>query len=234
MKAMIFAAGLGTRLRPVTDTIPKAMVEVGGQPMLKIILDRCYNAGIHEVVVNVHYLPQVIINFLAAYERPGMKIHISDESDELLETGGGLLKAKDYFNDGQPFLIANADILTNIDLEMFMQMHIELGGIATLAVRNRNTSRKLLFDKDGKLQGRATSESTGFELAFSGYHIVDPKIFDHITRSGKFSIVDWYLDICHQEDIFAYPHQEDIWIDVGTIEKLQEANQAYLQFKYLF
>lgn len=234
MKAMIFAAGLGTRLRPVTDKVPKAMVEVGGQPMLKIILDRCHMAGIHEVVVNVHYLPQVIENFLMTYIRPGMKVHISDESDDLLETGGGLLKAKNFFNDGQPFLIANADILTNIDIEMFMQTHIQLGGLATLAVRSRNASRKLLFDKHGKLLGRATGEGTGFELAFSGYHIVDPKIFDHITRTGKFSIMDWYIDICRQEDIFAYPHQEDIWIDVGTVAKLEEANQVFDQFKYLF
>lgn len=234
MKAMIFAAGLGTRLRPVTDTVPKAMVEVGGQPMLKIILDRCHTAGIEEVVVNIHYLPQVIRDFLADYSRSGMKIHISDESDELLETGGGLLKAKKFFNDNEPFLIANADILTNIDIEMFMQTHVQLGGIATLAVRDRNTSRKLLFDKDGRLLGRATGESEGFELAFSGYHIVDPKIFDHITRTGKFSIMDWYIDICRQEDIFAYPHQEDIWIDVGTVEKLEEANRVYGQFQYLF
>ncbi len=234
MKAMIFAAGLGTRLRPLTDTVPKAMVEVGGQPMLKIILDRCYMAGIEEVMVNVHYLPQVIKNFLATYERPEMKIHISDESDEILETGGGLLKVKEFFNDGAPFLVANADILTNIDIEMFTQAHIQLGGVATLAVRNRNTSRKLLFDKDGRLQGRAIGEGEGFELAFSGYHIISPKIFDHITRTGKFSIMDWYIDICHQEDIFAYPHQEDIWIDIGTVEKLEEANKVYEQFQYLF
>lgn len=234
MKAMIFAAGLGTRLRPITDTVPKAMVEVGGQPMLKIILDRCFMAGIHEVMVNVHYLPQVIKNFLTTYERPGMKIHISDESDEILETGGGLLKVKDFFNDGEPFLVANADVLTNIDIEMFAQAHVQLGGIATLAVRNRNTSRKLLFDKDARLQGRATAESDGFQLAFSGYHIISPEIFDHITRTGKFSIMDWYIDICQQEDIFAYPHQEDIWIDIGTVEKLKEANRVYEEFRDLF
>lgn len=233
MKAMIFAAGLGTRLRPITDTVPKAMVEVGNQPMLKIVLDRCHQAGITEVVVNVHYLPEVIENFLLTYVSPGMKVFISDETNELLETGGGLIKAKDYFNDGQPFLVANADVLTNIDLPMFFEAHQRLGGIATLAVRDRNTSRKLLFGKDGRLKSRANGEE-GNELAFSGYHIISPEVFKHITRTGKFSITDWYIDICQQESIYAYPHQDDIWIDIGTVEKLEEANLVFEKKRELF
>ena len=223
---MIFAAGLGTRLKPITDTVPKAMVEVGGQPMLKIVLDRCHRAGITEVVVNIHYLPKVIKDFLLTYESPGMHVFISDESDEILETGGGLIKAKDFFNDGQPFLVANADVLTNIDIKSFFQSHQEQGGIVTLAVRDRNTSRKLLFGKDSRLKGRANG-GEGLEFAFSGYHIISPEIFNHITRKGKFSITDWYIDICQQQSIFAYPHQDDIWIDIGTVEKLAEANRVY-------
>lgn len=233
MKAMIFAAGLGTRLRPITDTVPKAMVEVGNQPMLKIVLDRCHQAGITEVVVNVHYLPEVITDFLKTYNSPGMQVFISDESDEILETGGGLMKAKDYFNDGQAFLIANADVLTNIDISIFFEAHHRLGGVATLAVRDRNTSRKLLFDKEERLIGRANGED-GLELAFSGYHIVSPEIFKLITRTGKFSIMEAYLDICQEHSIFAYPHQEDIWIDIGTVEKLEEANLVYEKKKDLF
>lgn len=233
MKAMIFAAGLGTRLRPITDTVPKAMVEVGGQPILKIVLDRCHRAGITEVIVNVHYLPEVIENFLLTYLSPGMKVFISDETNDLLETGGGLIKAKDYFNDGQPFLVANADVLTNIDLPMFFEAHHKHGGIATLAVRDRNTSRKLLLGQDGRLKGRANGEE-GNELAFSGYHIISPEIFKHITRTGKFSITDWYIDICQQESIYAYPHQDDIWIDIGTVEKLEEANLVFEKKRDLF
>lgn len=233
MKAMIFAAGLGTRLRPITDTVPKAMVEVGNQPMLKIVLDRCHQAGITEVVVNVHYLPKVITDFLKTYKSPGMQVFISDESDEILETGGGLMKAKDYFSDGQPFLVANADVLTNIDIKLFFQAHHKHGGIATLAVRDRNTSRKLLFGQDGRLKGRANGEE-GNELAFSGYHIISPEIFKHITRTGKFSITDWYIDICQQESIYAYPHQDDIWIDIGTVEKLEEANLVFEKKRELF
>lgn len=233
MKAMIFAAGLGTRLRPITDTVPKAMVEVGHQPMLKLVLDRCHQAGITQVVVNVHYLPEVITDFLKTYYSPGMQVFISDESDEILETGGGLLKAKDFFNDGQPFLIANADVLTNIDIPMFFEAHQRLGGIATLAVRDRNTSRKLLFGLEGRLQGRANGED-GVKLAFSGYHIVSPEIFNYITRTGKFSIMEAYLDICQEHFIFAYPHQDDIWIDIGTVDKLKEANLVYEKNKGLF
>lgn len=233
MKAMIFAAGLGTRLKPITDTIPKAMVEVGNQPMLKLVLDRCHKAGITEVVVNVHYLPEVIKSFLLSYISPGMKVFISDETNEILETGGGLIKAKDYFNDGQPFLVANADVLTNIDIKLFFQAHQKLGGIATLAVRDRNTSRKLLFGQEGRLKGRAKGEE-GNGLAFSGYHIISPEIFNHITRTGKFSITDWYIDICKEQSIFAYPHSDDIWIDIGTAEKLNEANEVYEKMKDLF
>lgn len=226
MKAMIFAAGLGTRLRPITDTIPKAMVSVGGEPLLKIILDRCKNAGIEEVVVNVHYLSQVIKDFLSTYDKGTMKIHISDESDEILETGGGLVKAKNFFDKSESFLVCNADILTNIDIEKFYHYHLEKGGIATLAVRDRKTSRKLLFDDQFRLKGRADG-SEGQEWAFSGYHIIDAAIFQNMTRKGKFSITDWYMDICVHQDIFGYDHTEDIWIDVGTVEKLEEANRVY-------
>lgn len=233
MKAMVFAAGLGTRLRPITNHRPKAMVEVGGQPMLKLVLDRCHLAGITEVVVNVHYLPQVIKDFLKTYQTD-MKIMISDETDEILETGGGLLKAKDFFNEGEAFLVANVDVLTNIDIEQFVQEHQRLGGIVTLAVRDRDSKRKLLFDKDGKLIGRANGNLRGQELAFSGYHIVDPKIFQYANRSGKFSIIDWYLDICRKESIYAYQHQQDIWVDIGTPEKLEQANQIYEENKHLF
>ncbi|MCO5230469.1 MAG: nucleotidyltransferase family protein [Chitinophagales bacterium] len=234
MKAMIFAAGLGTRLRPMTDNIPKAMVEVGGQPMLKIVLDRCYSAGIDEVVVNVHYLSNIIIDFLATYHRPGLKIHISDESDELLETGGGLLKAKDFFDDGQPFLVANADVLTNIDIQLFLQKHLQYGGIATLAVRDRSSKRKLCFDMHGRLIGRAGNDLKGDELAFSGYHILQPEIFNYFNREGKFSIMDVYMDICQEHSIYAFSHQKDIWVDIGTIEKWEEANIVYKGNKDLF
>ena len=234
MKAMIFAAGFGTRLRPLTDKTPKVMLPIGGQPLLKIILDRLYIAGIQEVVVNVHYLPDVIERFLKNYQKYGMTIHISDESDAILETGGGLLRAQKYFDDGHPFLLANGDILTNIDIELFAKAHQNLGGIATLAVKDRPSNRKLLFSKDGSLIGRADDNAEGIALAFSGYHMINPDIFTHLTRQGKFSITDWYLDICQQEKIYAYLHPNDIWVDIGTVEKFNKANEVYQKNKPLF
>ncbi|MCO5247699.1 MAG: nucleotidyltransferase family protein [Chitinophagales bacterium] len=234
MKAMIFAAGLGTRLRPITDTVPKAMVEVGGQPILKIILDRFHQFGMTDVIVNVHYLPDIIIAFLNNYHREGMNVSISDERNEVLETGGGLLKAQGFFEDGQAFLVANADVLTNIHIDAFLAAHKKQGGIATLAVRDRVSKRKLLFDEQNRLLGRDDESLKGQAFAFSGYHIIEPEIFNHITRKGKFSITDWYIDICKNQAIYAFQHQEDIWVDIGTQGKLELANQIYLENKALF
>lgn len=229
MKAMIFAAGLGTRLRPLTDQVPKAMVEVGGKPMLQIVIERCILAGIREIVINVHYLPHVITDFLESKHNFSINIHISDESDLLLETGGGLWKARHHFNDGQPFMVANADVLTNIDIPKFLAFHKQLKALATLAVRDRPGSRKLLFDDKGLLIGRSSglTDEQGTALAFSGYHIIDPEIFNHLTRTGIFSITDWYLDLCGQFPIAAYRHDEDIWVDVGNMQKLEEARSIY-------
>lgn len=226
---MIFAAGLGTRLRPITDQIPKAMVAVGGKPMLQIVIERCIKAGIRDIILNVHYLPEVILHFLENQQYFGINIQISDETDELLETGGGLWKARDFFKDGEPFLVANADVLTNIDIQAFRQYHDQHQGIATLAVRDRPGSRKLLFDTNDRLTGRSANgvETNQNAFAFSGYHIIDPKIFQYPTREGKFSITDWYLDICHEHPIIAYRHDQDIWVDIGSIEKLQEAERVY-------
>lgn len=229
MKAMIFAAGLGTRLRPLTEHIPKAMVEVGGKPMLQIVIERCILAGIREMVINVHYLPHVITDFLESKGYFGITIHISDESDLLLETGGGLWKARHHFNDGQPFLVANADVLTNIDIRKFQAFHKGQKALASLAVRDRSGSRKLLFDENGLLKGRSSglADEQGTQLAFSGYHVIDPEIFHHPTRTGIFSITDWYLDLCGQFPIAAYRHDGDIWVDVGNMQKLEEARSIY-------
>lgn len=223
---MIFAAGLGTRLRPITDTIPKAMVPVGGKPLLGILLERLVAAGVTEVVVNVHYLPDVIIDYLKENNNFGIQIHLSDESAELLETGGGLWKARHYFKNGEPFLVANADVLSDINIQNLLAAHQQKGGLATLAMRDRPGKRKLWFDEQLRLKGRYPEEGAadGIALAFSGYHVVNPEIFKMPTRSGKFSITDWYLDLCHEHPIYAYRHDKDLWIDVGTPEKLQLAN----------
>jgi MurNAc alpha-1-phosphate uridylyltransferase len=153
MKAMIFAAGMGTRLRPLTDHCPKALIEVGGRPMLQIVIEHLKEHGFDELIINIHYLGEQIRDFLLQHHNFGIRIEISDESEEILETGGGLWKAKDFFNDGKPFLVCNADILTNIHLQKFYEAHLKNNSVATLAVRNRKSSRYLLFDDKDILCG---------------------------------------------------------------------------------
>lgn len=253
MKAMIFAAGLGTRLKPLTDNCPKALIEVGGKPMLQIVIEHLIKYGFNDIIINIHYLGNQIVDFLQLYQNFGINIVISDESDEILETGGGLWKAKDFFNDKEPFLVCNADILTNINLEKFYQSHLQNNAIATLAVRQRNSSRYLLFDDEDVLFGwenvktnevkiprkipasikeKLTEHETYplHEFAFSGYHIISPEIFKHNQREGKFSMIDWYLDVCKEHTIKAFHHDDDIWIDIGSQEELAKANDAISSF----
>ena len=252
MKAMIFAAGLGTRLKPLTDNCPKALIKVGGKPMLQIVIEQLIKYGFNDIIINIHYLGNQIVDFLQQHQNFGINIVISDESNEILETGGGLWKAKDFFNNKEPFLVCNADILTNINLEKFYQYHLQNNALATLAVRQRNSSRYLLFDDEDVLFGwenikteeikipRKLSTvdrrlSTDYqhplhEFAFSGYHIISPEIFQHNHREGKFSMIDWYLDVCKEHTIKAYHHDDDIWIDIGSQEELAKANDAILYF----
>lgn len=254
MKAMIFAAGLGTRLRPITNEIPKALVKIGNKPLLQIVIEQLKSFGISEMVINVHYLSEKIIDFLQLNQNFGIFIHISDERDLLLDTGGGLLKAKDFFTeDKEPFLVCNADIFTNINIAHFYKQHQQNNALATLAVRQRNSSRYLLFDDDGILFGWENTKTEQFkiprkpekkyvqneageeicvqhalhEFAFSGYHIIEPQIFNHITQKGVFSMTDCYLDLCATHTIKNYVHNDDVWIDIGTIEKWKEANALY-------
>ena len=150
---MIFAAGLGTRLKPLTDNCPKALIPVGGKPMLQIVIEQLKKYGFNEIILNVHYLAEQIYDFVEQNNQFGIKISFSDETDKLLETGGGLWKARDFFDDGKPFLLCNADVLTNINLEKFYNAHVQSNAISTLAVRERNSSRYLLFDDEDILFG---------------------------------------------------------------------------------
>ena len=246
---MIFAAGLGTRLKPLTDNCPKALIPVGGKPMLQIVIEQLKKYGFNEIILNVHYLAEQIYDFVEQNNQFGIKISFSDETDKLLETGGGLWKARDFFDDGKPFLLCNADVLTNINLEKFYQSHLQSNAISTLAVRERNSSRYLLFDDDDILFGwenvkthevkipRKISNLKSqisnpdyqhplHERAFSGYHIISPEIFKTCKRDGIFSMVDWYLDICNDHTIKCFHHNDDIWIDIGSPEQLEKANEV--------
>lgn len=237
MKAMIFAAGMGTRLKPLTDTMPKALVPVGGKPLLQILLDRLQQAGFDEAVVNVHHFAQQIIDYVQAHPQ-GLRIQISDESGELLETGGGIRHAMRFFNDNQPFLVHNVDILHNVDLQRFYAECASQAD-ATLLVSSRQTQRYLLFDDENRLVGW-TNIKTGevkspypdlnpdlyHKYAFGGIHIFHPRLIPLMyTWPDKFSIIDFYLAICRHRTIKAYVKEDLRLMDVGKLDTLAEAEK---------
>ncbi|HFB99164.1 MAG TPA: nucleotidyltransferase family protein [Phaeodactylibacter sp.] len=237
MKAMIFAAGLGTRLRPLTDNQPKALVKINGKTLLEIVIQRLKKFGVQDMIINVHHHAQMIIDFLKSKNNFDLNIAISDETGMLLDTGGGLQKAAHFFEDGKPFIVHNVDILSNIDLGKMMDAHIQSGAIATLSTRHRATSRYLLFNKKNILYGWMNVRSGEMILsrkkkgklslrAFSGIHVIDPSIFDLMKkRKGKFSIIDVYLEVAAHHKIIAYPHDKDVWLDVGKLESIEEAKK---------
>ncbi len=228
MRAMVLAAGLGTRLRPLTNDRPKALVEVGEKTLLEITLERLRMCGVREVIVNTHHFAEMIASFLKAHGSFGMRIEISHE-DALLDTGGGLKKAAWFFQeDGsdRPFLLHNVDVISTIDLGRMVQFHEVQGALATLAVQKRATSRPLVFDGDGQLSGRGTGgegrETQG--LAFSGIHVLSPRIFSQLDETGAFSIIDAYLRLAAQgERILAFRSDEYAWRDLGRPENVMEA-----------
>jgi len=225
MKALILAAGLGTRLQPVTNSIPKALVMVDGKPLLQHALEHVKRFGIHDVIVNVHHFPGQIVDFLAAHDNFGLEIAISDESDELLETGGGVKKASWFFQDGEPFLVRNVDLLSDLNIERLLESHLEREALATLVVRDRLTSRYLLFDQTMQLCGwenRKTGERLNYReekemipLAFSGIQVINPEIFPLITERGKFSLINLYLRLATNHSIRGTLDEASYWKDVG-------------------
>ncbi|HNG70363.1 MAG TPA: nucleotidyltransferase family protein [Chitinophagales bacterium] len=248
MKAMIFAAGFGTRLKPLTDSCPKALVKVGDKPMLQHTIEHLIKHNFDEIIVNIHYLGDQIKAFLQQHNNFGIRIEISDETDLILETGGGLLKAQHFFDDNEAFLVCNADVFTNINISEMYRFHQSNGALATLAVRNRESTRYLLFDDNNILYGweniktnvakipRKIPEAVKanfapgdtyplHEFAFSGYHIISPEIFKHQSLLGVFSMTDWYLDLCRNHTIVAYQHNNDVWVDIGSFAQLQKANE---------
>lgn len=237
MKAMLYAAGLGTRLKPLTDRMPKALVPVGGRPLLDITLERLRKAGVTDVVINVHHFAESIVAHVRTHEY-GLNIRISDESTQLLETGGGLRKAVSLFpEDDSPILIHNVDILSNADLNAFYTAH--LADDAALLVSPRETKRYLLFDKNGWLAGWTNIETGEVRspypdldadacrrYAFSGIHTFSPRLFPYMKGfPEKFSIIDFYLSVCDKVCIKAHPDYNLQLLDVGKQETLQAAEQ---------
>ena len=236
MKALIFAAGKGTRLKPFTDHHPKALAKVNGVPLLERNIKYLQRYGINDFVINVFHFGEQIVQFLKENNNFGAEIEISDEKDQLLETGGGLVFARKFLDFGDDFLILNADILTDLNITEFVKYHQEKKDFATLAVSDRKSSRKLLFNPEMILRGwvnvetgeqRLAEFNKGFKpLAFSGIHCINPRIFDKIKRTGKFSIMEEYLDLMHTETIHGYEHQAKL-IDVGRPESVLEAEHHF-------
>ena len=238
MKAMVLAAGLGTRLRPLTDDRPKALVKVGGRTMLEIVLLRLHAAGIREVIVNVHHYAEMIEDWLRAHAPGDMRIEISRE-EVLLDTGGGLKKAAWFFrepgpNANQPFLLHNVDVLSTIDFDSMVRAHSNSGALATLAVQERTTSRYLLFDRASKLCGRRSGfdgvpemarHTPDFDaLAFAGIHVLSPRIFSLLDEQGAFPIIPAYLRLAaHGESIAAFPADDYYWRDLGRPDDVEHA-----------
>lgn len=240
---MIFAAGLGTRLRPLTDNMPKALVPVAGKPMLERVILRLKEAGFDDITINIHHFGEQILDFLKANHNFGVNIHISDERDRLLDTGGGIKKARPFLDGDEPFLIHNADILSDIDLAAFYRHHLESDADATLLTNHRNTSRYLLMNEENRLCGwinKSTGEvlptdltypADGYqEQAFGCVHVLSPSIFRYMENErwdGKFSITPFYIDICREAHIQGYPIDSKGWFDVGKPETLAQAEAYY-------
>ncbi len=225
-KAMILAAGLGTRLRPITNTMPKALVKIGGRTLLEGAIRHLSDYGVKEIVINVHHFADQVIQYLNQNRNFGLNIIISDERDQLLDTGGGLTKVSWFFTGGKPFFVRNVDIVSDLDLHNMMEQHLKSRALATLAVRNRKTSRYFLFDLDHRLCGW-TNLKTGENilsieskmnlemLAFSGIQVLSPEIFTLITEEGKFSLTSLYLRLAKDHFIKGFRDRGSIWRDVG-------------------
>lgn len=239
MKAMIFAAGMGTRLKPLTDTIPKALVPVAGKPLLQHTIEKLIASGFNEIIINVHHFADMIIDFVETNNRFGIRIEFSDEREKLLDTGGAIKKAAWFFDDNQPFLIHNVDILSNINLRKLVEHHQESVSLATLVCSARETSRYLLFDESNRLQGWI-NEKTGEvkspmpnikpieyqKLAFSGIHVMQPAIFLFMQDwPNKFSIVDFYIKLCSQINLSSHVPTRFKMVDVGKPEAFTAAER---------
>ncbi len=235
---MVFAAGRGTRLRPLTDYRPKALIDINGVPLLEIAIRRLQYFGVGQIIVNVHHFADQIEQFLREKDFPGMEITISDEREQLLDTGGGLKNAAWFFDEAAPFIVYNADIITSLDLGAMYRHHVASGAIATLAIQQRNSSRRLLLDSAWTLKGWH-DQSSGItrwghdtpelpihslhSFAFSGIHIVDPRLLTLMPAVPVFSMIDLYLQLCGRITIKGYSHTGDIWVDVGKPESIARA-----------
>jgi mannose-1-phosphate guanylyltransferase len=240
MRAMVLVAGLGTRLRPMTNDRPKALVEIGGRTLLELTLTRLASSGVRDVIINVHHFADLVIQYLKANNSFGLQVEISRE-ELLLDTGGGLKKASWFFLQDpnrldEPFILHNVDVVSTIDFQRLLNCHNENRALATLAVQERESSRYLLFDEQGELCGRRIGRDQDPDLvrsipnlhalAFSGIHVISPRLLTEMTEEGAFSIIATYLRLAGQgEKILAFRADEYYWRDLGKLDDLRQAEQ---------
>ena len=248
MKAMILAAGLGTRLRPLTNDRPKALVEVAGRTLLDITLARLRSFGIREVIINVHHFADKVVEFLKTNDNFGMRIETSREQ-ALLDTGGGLKKAayfllEDSRTSNEPFILHNVDVISTIDLGRMVQSHVENRALATLAVQDRATTRPLLFDEHLQLCGRGQGKEGKSEtvrpcspaqpLAFSGIHVISTNLLKMLSEDGAFSIINSYLRLAAKgESIRAFRVDEYYWRDLGRLDHVKQVEEDWKERVFL-
>lgn len=236
MKAMILAAGYGTRLQPLTDEKPKALIEVNGVPLLELVIKKLIASGVTEMIINTHHLSDQIAAFLKSKNNFGIRIELSYETD-ILGTGGGLKQASHFFIDDQPFFLHNVDILSTIALKQMYHHHLEHEALVTLALQNRQTNRYFIVDDRNFICGhddqdnkrtrlKRTPIGNSHLLAFCGIHVISPQIFEFIESNGRFSIVDVYLKLIERGlPIIGYPADQFYWKDIGKLETLEEVRQ---------
>jgi len=227
-KAMILAAGLGTRLGPLTERKPKALVEWEGLPLIDHVILKLKDAGFSEIIINVHHHARMIMDHVEKMDNFGIRIEFSHEKEKLLDTGGGIARAA-WFFDERPFLVYNVDIISSIDLKAMMEAHMKSRAIATMAVKERVTSRSLLMNKDRYLKGwrdnrsgetiLAADSDVGLNpISFSAIHIMEPAIFKLFPSEDCFPIMPFYLKLARREFIYMYRHDQDTWMDLGKLE----------------
>ena len=237
MKALIFAAGLGTRLRPLTNHTPKALVPLYDKPLLQHTIEYIASYGFDEIIINVHHHARQIQDFIEKLNT-NLSISISDESEELLDTGGGLKKAAWFLNGSKPFLVINSDVITNLELSKMIQYHQEMKPAVTLAVRNDFRNRFLFFDEQMNLRGKGDTEGNRrlapdvsakdfYKFRFSGIHIIQPEILNTLPDRKRFPIMEWYMNLCSNTTIKGFDHSDDFWMDLGRPENLMAAEHLY-------
>lgn len=238
---MLFAAGLGTRLQPLTTNQTKALIEISGKTLLERSINGLKKQGITNIVINVHHFSEQVINFLKLNDNFGLNLQISNESDQLLDTGGGILKAKPFLKGNEPVLIINVDVLTNLDFLQLEKFHLKENALTSLVVRKRESMRYLYFDDSNQLTGWKNTKTGKCKIcreerfyhstayAFSGIQMIHPRLLDLIEERGRFSIIDLYLRLAKTETIKAFIDHHSIWMDLGKYEQVEQAEQLAKQ-----